>query len=55
MESRATTCEECNDITYHIELDPGTITYHMNEGWHLHLDSEELTDLYFTLKQYQCA
>ena len=47
-------CEECSDISYHIPLTPDSITYDPEVGFTLHLDEEDLSTLYFQLKEVKC-
>ena len=49
------TCEECSDTSYHIPLTHDSITYDPDVGFTLHLDEEDLTALYFELKEIKCG
>ena len=46
-------CPECGDITYHIPLTGADYTYHPAEGLVVHLDDDEMTRLYFELKEFK--
>lgn len=45
-----TSCEECGGSVYHFHLEPHDITYRPDEGFVLHLDEEEVQNLYMILK-----
>ena len=51
----ATACECCDDVTYHIPVDYDSVTYHPENGFILHLNEDEMTALYFQLKEYKCG
>ena len=53
MNLTTTNCECCNDAIHNITIPSELITFN-GEEFVLHLDSEELSQLYFELKQYQC-
>ena len=54
MNSIAQKCECCEDMTYYVQIDHDMISYKADRGFVLELSEEELTDLYFTLKEYKC-
>ena len=46
-------CECCEDVTYHIPIDMDSVSYEPDEGFHIHLSQDEMTALYFELKEYK--
>lgn len=50
----ATTCECCDDVTYHLPFETEDLS-----TWDgkviAHLTEDEMTDLYFQLKEYKCG
>ena len=51
----ATKCTCCDDVTYHIPLDNDSISFTPESGFIAHLTEDEMTDLYFQLKEYKCG
>ena len=51
MNIQATRCSDCADLTYHIPLDPDTMSFFPEFGFCLHLNEDELTDFYLQLKE----
>ena len=50
----ATTCECCDDVTYHIPFKTDDLSI-FNGEIIAHLAEDEMTDLYFQLKEYKCG
>ena len=55
MNVSATSCECCDDVTYHFPLESDCFTYDPMNGLVIHLTEDEMTDLYFELKEYKCG
>lgn len=54
MNCTATECECCEESTYHIPLELDMLTYDFSDGFCLHLNEDELHQLYFALKEHKC-
>ena len=50
----ATTCECCDDVTYHLPFKFDDLSTWNGEVI-VHLNEDEMTDLYFQLKEYKCG
>ena len=48
----ATTCECCDDVSYHLPFTMNQLSTWNNEII-AHLNEDEMTDLYFQLKEYK--
>lgn len=55
MNVEATSCECCDDVTYHIPIDTDCVSYDPENGLVVHLTEDEMTDLYFELKEFKCG
>lgn len=53
MNLTTTTCECCDADIHNVTIPSELITFN-GEEFVLHLDADELTQLYFELKQVQC-
>jgi hypothetical protein len=54
MNLTTTTCECCPELIHHVSVPNDCVTFD-GDSFELHLSGEELTQLYFTLKEVQCA
>lgn len=51
----ATTCKDCDEVTYHIAVDSKNATVNGDGQVVCHLDEDDMLDLYFQLKDYKCG
>ena len=51
----ATRCTCCDDVTYHLPFALNAVSYDPDAEFMVHLTEDEMTSLYFQLKEFKCG